>query len=181
MKDKISILYEEDICQVEVDAIVCEANLELEPEAEITKKIMEKAGEELLKQCNKFSDLKKGDAILTEIPNQKLQANYLIHAILCNLGEEAEEEDMMGAIRNALSLAKEKGFKTIAMPLIGAKAKAEASSKRANAGIPIKRAAELMLAEAKRHLEMETSLEKIFFVLQDHVAYDAFEEGFRQL
>lgn len=167
MKDKIKILYG-DICQTKVDAILCQTNTDLEAEDTITVKLMELGGDEVQAECNQFENLHKGKAVATTAG--KLPSKMLIHTIICNTGEHTEEDEMMLAIRSALNLANEKMLKSLSMPLIGE-----------STGIPIKRAAELMLAEVKRHLEGETSLEKVIFVLQDQAFYNALEEGFRQL
>ena len=168
MKEQIKIIHG-NICQVEVDGIICQANTELELESEITSKLIEAGGEEIQSECNQFSQLQKGNAVATTAGN--LPAKYLIHAVINHLNEEAEEEFMMLALRNALQVAKEKMLKTLSTSLIG----------EGNIGVPIKRAAELMLAEIKRHLEGESSVETIFFVTFDDSLYKAFEEGLRQL
>lgn len=168
MREKIEILYG-DICKIEVDAIICETNTNMEPDSEITDRLVRQGGDDVQIEYNRIANVQKGNAVATTAG--KLPAKLLISTIMSNPGEDAEEEEeMMVAVRNSLHLAKEKKLKTVSMPLIGARS-----------SIPIKRAAELILAEIKRHLEWETTLEKVFVVLDEDAAYEAFEEAYRQL
>ena len=168
MKNKIEIMYG-DISEIQADGIICQANTDLEIEDRITRRLVDKGEDTIRDACNQFANVKKGDAVITTAG--KLPAQFLIHTVITSMGDEVEEEDMMLGMRNALNLAKEKSLKTITMPLIGI----------GELGISIKRAAELMLAEIKRHLEAETSVERLIFVLEDEAQYEACEEEFRQL
>ena len=78
---------------------------------------------------------------------------------------------MCQAVRSSLTLAKEKGLKSIALPAIST----------GIYGFPIERAAPLMLKEAKRHLEGETDLERVLFCLYDEASYRVFEWAFASL
>lgn len=168
MKSNIDIILG-DICNVQVDGIICQANSDLEVEDSTTTRLIDQGEQNIRDECNQFDNLPKGSAVATSAG--KLPAKFLLHTIIHNMGEAVEEEEMMLAIRNALQLAKEKTLKSVAMPLMGI----------GNSGISIRRAAELMLAEVKRHLEAETTIEKIVLVLDDESTYCACEEAFRQL
>lgn len=167
MREMIDIIYG-DISKTKVDGIICQSNTDLDTNDEITARLMKLGGDIVQAECNQIQNIQKTSAVVTSAGN--LPAQYLIHTIMYNAGEEAQEDEMMLAIRSALNAAKEKMLKTISMPLIGE-----------SSGISIKRAAELMLAEVKRHLELETTLEKIFFMVNDDASYIALEEAYRQL
>ena len=167
MKEKIEIIKGE-ITKIKADAIFCQANTELETEDETSKIIIDAGGDNIQTACNELENLEKGSAAL--IKAGTLPVRYLIHVIINSVGEIAEEDQMMQALRHAFQLAKDKNLRRLVIPPIGE-----------SAGIPIKRAAELMLTEVKKHFDGETSIEKITMVVVDDVAYEAFDEALRQL
>ncbi len=169
MKDKLEIILG-DICQLEVEGILCQANSDLEPEDdEIVARLISEGGEAIRSACDQIEDSHKGHAVITTAG--KLPSQFLIHTIIRDAGECIVEEDMMQALRTALNLSKEKMLKSIAMYPMA----------RGRNGIPIKRSAEIIMAELKRHLEGETTLAKVIIALDDPASYEAFEEAFRQL
>ena len=168
MKGNIEILYG-DIWEASVDAIVCQANTDLEAEDSITTKLIEVGGDDIQAECNDIENAEVGQAVATNAG--KLPVKKLIHAMVYNVGEIITEESIMAAVRQSLLLTKELSLTSVAMPLLSGD----------NSDIPVKRAAELILAEVKRHLEGDTSLEKVLFVLNDETSYEAFEEGSRQI
>lgn len=168
MKDYVKIIYG-DICSVPADAIICEANTELESEEGISDRLFELGGDDIQNECHQFDSLTKGQAVSTCAG--KLSAKSIIHCIVKNSGEYIEEDEMMCSIRHALRIACEGGFHTVSLPLIGG----------GQSGIPIKRAAELILGEVKRHFDGETSIEQIQFVLEDREHAESVEEALRQL
>ncbi len=167
MKEKIKLV-DGNIWELDLEAILCHANTELEPEEETTKKIMEKGGDDIQRECNKSTNLQKGKAIIT--CGGKLPIQYVIHVILNEAGGMADEDILMIGMKEALNLAKEKQIKHLGIPMIGQSTE-----------VPVKRAAELILTEVKKHIEGETSIEIVTFVANDFYSYDAFEEGIRQL
>lgn len=167
MKEKIQIV-QGNICDAEVDCIICQANTELEMEDEITKKLIDIGGDEIHLQCNSYSSVQRGTAIITGAGN--LKAKHIIHAVINDLNEDTEEDQIMQAVRSALTLAKEREITSIALPLIGE-----------SSGIPIRRTAELILTEVKKHYESDSTIEKILFIVESDIAYQSIEEGVKQL
>lgn len=168
MKDRIHIA-QGDICSVHADAIICQANTNLEMEEATTRMLMETGGDEIQRECNQITGLEKGKAVLTS--GGKLKAKFLIHAVVNEMDEPADKDALMSAMREALLLAKQKGFRTILCPLIGQSDE-----------IPIKRAAELLLTEVKKHFDIPNStIERLIFVVNDDDAYEALEDAVRQL
>ena len=167
MKEKIKIVAK-DICSMEVDAIICQANTELEMEDRATWRMIERGGDVIHNECNGQESLTTGMSVCT--PAGKLLASYLIHAVINKRGEKAREDQTMTAIRSALNMAKEKQFQTLAIPLIGP-----------SAGIPVKRAAELILTEIKKHFDSDTTVESIILAAHSRASFEAFDEGLKQL
>ena len=167
MKDRIGLI-QGDICVINVDAIICHANTELETEDPITRQIFQAGGEDIIEECDRLTGLQKGKAVVTT--GGKLRTKHLIHAIINESKEESNEEELMATIREAFQVAKQNGYKTVALPLIGQ-----------NDEIPVKRAAELLLTEVKKHFDGHSCVEKIIFVVTEDYHYDALEEAIRQV
>lgn len=111
-----------DILKLNVEAVVNAANVDLIEGGGICGQIFEKAGREKLKKaCLKLSPIKPGEAVITDGFN--LYQKYIIHAvgpIYNEMYKEACEKILSNAYKNSLNLAKEKGIKSIAFPLISA-------------------------------------------------------------
>ena len=111
-----------DILKLKVDAVVNAANVDLLEGGGICGQIFEKAGREKLKEaCQILSPIKPGDAVITD--GFDLYQKYIIHAvgpIYNEMYKEACEKILSDAYRNSLNLAKKKGIKSIAFPLISA-------------------------------------------------------------
>lgn len=75
------------------------------------------------------------------------------------------EEHLRTAFRAGLAAARERGFRSVAAPALGAE----------RGGLPLQRSAEILIEEARRHLAGETSIEEIRFVLDGEPSYRVFE------
>jgi O-acetyl-ADP-ribose deacetylase (regulator of RNase III) len=81
-------------------------------------------------------------------------------------GGQATEEIVRAATQRALQVAREHQVRSIALPALGAGV----------AGLSLQRSAEILLEEVRRHLEEETTLEEVRFVLFGEPAYRVFEQ-----
>lgn len=162
MKGRI-VLREGDLTEERVDAIVNAANSNLLLGAGVAGAIRRKGGPSVQKECDEHGPIEVGDAAVTGAGD--LAAEYVIHAAAMAPGGRASEESVRSSMRRSLELAHEKGCRTLAVPAIGA----------GIAGFPMRRCAEVLLEEARRHLEGDTSLEEIRFVLFGEQAYRTFE------
>ena len=73
----------------------------------------------------------------------------------------------LGPSRRSFALASEKGCATIAVPAVGA----------GIGGFSPQRCAEVLIEEARAHLESETSLQEVRFVLFGEPMYRVFESA----
>lgn len=157
------VLREGDITEESVDAIVNAANSALQLGAGVAGAIRRRGGPQVQAECDRIGPIEVGQAAVTGAG--ELPARYVIHAAGMPPGGQATEESVRASMRASLERAREKGCRSIAVPAIGA----------GIAGFPMQRCAEVLLEEARRHLEGETSLEEIRFVLFGEPSLRVFE------
>ncbi len=157
------VLREGDITDQEVDAIVNAANSDLILGAGVAGAIRQKGGPTIQEECDRIGPIEVGDAAVTGAGN--LPARFVIHAAGMPPGGVATEESVRSAMRRSLELAREKQCRTVAVPAIGA----------GIAGFPLQRCAEILLEEARAHLEAGGGVEEIRFVLFGEPTYRVFE------
>ena len=109
-------LWQGDITELEVDAIVNAANAELFLGAGVAGAIRKKGGPSIQEECNRIGGTYVGGAVLTGAGN--LAAKYIIHAVGPRMGEGEEEIKLRNATMNSLLLAEEYRVESIAFPAI---------------------------------------------------------------
>ena len=161
--DRIKIM-EGDLTEMEVDAIVNAANNDLKLGAGVAGAIRKKGGPSIQEECDRIGTIEVGGAAITGAGNMK--ARHVIHAASMSLGNRTTEPNLRSSVKESLRLAKEHKLKSIAFPAIGTGV----------AGFPLGRCAEVMIEEAKKHLEEGSSLEQVYFVLFGEDAYQVFKK-----
>lgn len=157
------VLREGDITAESVDAIVNAANSALRLGSGVAGAIREGGGPSIQAECDAIGPIELGDAAVTGAGD--LPARYVIHAAGMPPGGQATESSVRSSARRSLELASERGCRSVAIPAIGAGV----------GGLSAQRAAEILIAEARAHLEGETSLEEVRFVLFGEPMYRLFE------
>jgi len=157
------LLAEGDITAAEVDAIVNAANTQLQLGAGVAGAIARRGGPAIQAECDAHGPVPLGGVALTG--GGSLPAKHVIHAAAMELGGQVGEASLRAATRASLALAAAHGFRTLAFPALGTGV----------GGFPMQRCAEVMLEEARRHLEGPTSLAEVRFVLFGEPAYRVFE------
>ncbi len=163
VKSKIE-LRQGDITEMAADAIVNAANNDLVLGGGVAGAIRRKGGPSIQAECDGIGPIEVGGAAITG--GGELKAGYVIHAASMRLGGRTTAESLRSSTRKSLMLADEKGLKTIAFPAIGTGV----------AGFAVDECARIMIDAVMEHLEGESSLEKVYFVLFDEGAFGAFKE-----
>lgn len=164
-RDKVRIS-QGDITECSTDAIVNAANNDLILGAGVAGAIRNKGGPAIQQECDRIGSVVLGEAAITT--GGKLKARFVIHAASMHLGGRTSEENLRASTRNSLLRANEHQLKSIAFPAIGT----------GIAGFPLDRCAQLMLQEARVHLNGPTTLGLVKFVLFDDVAFQTFIKAF---
>lgn len=149
-----------DITAQDVDAIVNAANSTLLGGGGVDGAIHRKGGPQILEQCKeirrtRFPDgLPTGEVALTT--GGRLPARYVIHTVgpITRPSQEPDSRLLAACYRNALALAAEKGFRSIAFPAISTGVY----------GYPRHRAAPVVSAAIESALAVETSVTEVRLV-----------------
>jgi O-acetyl-ADP-ribose deacetylase (regulator of RNase III) len=163
------VIQQGDLTDMDTDAIVNAANNDLQLGAGVAGAIRRKGGEEIQRECDAIGSIPVGYAAITG--GGKLAARHVIHAASMQLGGQTTAANLRNSVVHSLRIARERGLKTIAFPAVGT----------GIAGFPIEECASIMLHETAQHLKSETSLEKVYFVLFDDRACDAFNRAWEKL
>ena len=156
-------LCEGDLSDQEVDAIVNAANSALILGSGVAGAIARRGGPQIAEECAVIGPIEVGQCALTGAGT--LPARAIIHAAGMPPGGSADESSVRSAIRSALEMAVQEGFRSVAFPAIGAGV----------GGFSLQRCAEISLEEARKQAEVDTSLEEIRFVLFGEPAFRLFE------
>lgn len=165
--DKI-VLLQDDLTEADVDAIVNAANNDLQLGGGVAGAIRRKGGEQIQRECDAIGSIPVGGAAITS--GGRLRARHVIHAASMQLGGVTTERALRSSTAHALRIAAQNNLKTIAFPAVGT----------GIAGFPTRECAEIMLAEAQKHLQGATSLEQVQFVLFDKQSLEVFEQVWKE-
>lgn len=167
-------LIQGDITEQETEAIVNAANTTLLGGGGVDGAIHRAGGPTILEECKKIrakqGGCPTGEAVITTGGN--LKAKYVIHTVgpVWSGGKRKEDILLHNAYKNSLSLAKDKGIRSLSFPSISTGAY----------GFPIERAAGIALSTAQDFLKGYT-FEEVRFVLFSQKDLKIYEEAWKGL
>ena len=157
-------LYQGDITDMNVDAIVNAANAQLILGGGVAGAIRKKGGPQIQEECNIIGGTFVGGAVITT--GGKLKAKHVIHAVGPRMGEGDEDQKLKNATLNSLKLMDEHGLSSIAFPAIST----------GIFGYPIDKCAKIMISTTKEYLESDTQIKEVIFCLFSSSDYDVFNK-----
>ncbi|HKJ42390.1 MAG TPA: O-acetyl-ADP-ribose deacetylase [Sunxiuqinia sp.] len=158
-------LYQGDITEMHVDAIVNAANKSLLGGGGVDGAIHRAAGSKLLDECRDLNGCETGQAKITL--GYRLPARFIIHTVgpVWYGGKIGEQELLASTYRESLKLAKSYKLKTIAFPNI-------------STGVyhfPKELAAEIAINTVHDFLKNNSQIEEVTFCVFDDENYQIYE------
>jgi O-acetyl-ADP-ribose deacetylase len=162
----ILALFEEDITNESMDAIVNAANQHLAGSGGVDGAIHRAGGPVIMQECRKIGGCPTGHAVITTGGN--LKAKYVIHTVGPRYqgGNKGEAALLKSAHLESFKLASARKLKSIAFPAIST----------GIYGYPIHDAAHIALKTTIDYLKEHSDIERVCFVLFDRTTYTIFTE-----
>jgi len=156
---------EVDITTLEVDAIANAANTRLMHGGGVAGAIARAAGPELQRESQERAPIGLGEAV--ETTGGELPARWVIHAATMELGGPTSADIIRRATASTLAKADELGARSLALVAFGTGV----------GGFPLDEAARIEAEEVRRHLDGDSSLERVVFAVRGAEAREAFERA----
>jgi O-acetyl-ADP-ribose deacetylase (regulator of RNase III) len=155
-------LWNGDICELEVDAIVNPANLSLWMATGVGGAIKRAGGDEIEFAAVRQAPVALGESIVTTAGSLAVRA--VIHAVSLDRVRRTSGPVIDQAVRSAMARAREIDATSIAFPALGTGV----------GGFPLKEAARVMVTAVRDELERSPGIEHVIFALRGATAYEAF-------
>jgi O-acetyl-ADP-ribose deacetylase (regulator of RNase III) len=167
--DKLEV-FQGDITQFEVDAIVNAANKSLLGGGGVDGAIHRAAGPELLAECRTLGGCPTGEARITQ--GYRLPAKHVIHTVGPVYGGKPVDAQLLkNCYLSSLRLAGEHNFTSIAFPAISCGVY----------GYPIEDASKIAITTSYDFIYNNNVLEKIIFVLFSRADYNVYADYLKSL
>jgi O-acetyl-ADP-ribose deacetylase (regulator of RNase III) len=156
-------LWNGDICDLEVDAIVNAANVSLWMSTGVSGEIKRAGGDAIEFAAVRQAPVPLGNAVFT--PAGRLAAKVVIHAVSLDRDRRTNGEIIDRAVRSAMTLARELRVSSIAFPAMGTGV----------GGLPIDEAARVTVTAVRAELPQAPLIDHVTFAMRGAAAYDAFQ------
>ena len=156
-------LWNGDICDLEVDAIVNAANLSLWMSTGVGGEIKRAGGDSIEFAAVRQAPVPLGEAIVT--PAGSLAARAVIHAVSLDRDRRTTAEVIDRAVRSAIARAREIRAMSVAFPAMGTGV----------GGFPLDEAARVVVRAVREELPGSPTIEHVIFAMRGAAAYQAFE------
>ena len=158
-------LWNGDICELEVDAIVNPANPSLWMSTGVGQALKATAGEEVEFAAVRQAPVSIGDAIVT--PAGRLAARLVIHAVSLDRDRRTSAHAIETAVRNVFARAREHGVTSLALPALGTGV----------GRFPLDDAARIAVRTVRDELRRSPDVGAVTFAVRGVDAYAAFERA----
>ncbi len=155
-------LWNGDICELEVDAIVNPANLSLWMATGVGGAIKRAGGDAIEFAAVRQSPVPLGESIVTT--GGSLAAKAVIHAVSLDRDRRTSATIIESAVRSAMARARELDAESVAFPALGTGV----------GGFPLDEAARVTVATVRDELERSPGIDHVIFALRGASAYEAF-------
>jgi O-acetyl-ADP-ribose deacetylase len=156
-------LWNGDICDLEVDAIVNPANLSLWMSTGVSGAIKRAGGDDIEFAAVRQAPVTLGESIVTGSGN--LAARAVIHAVSLDRDRRTSGPVIEAAVRSAMARAREIGATSVAFPALGTGV----------GGFPLEESARITVAAVRDELERSPGIEHVTFALRGAAPYEAFQ------
>ena len=156
-------LWNGDICDLEVDAIVNPANLSLWMSTGVAGAIKRAGGDAIEFAAVRQAPVPLGESIVT--PSGDLAAKAVIHAVSLDRDRRTSGPVIEAATRSAMARAREMGARSVAFPALGTGV----------GGFPLEESARITVETVRDELERSPDIEHVTFALRGAAAYQAFQ------
>ncbi|MFL5869759.1 MAG: macro domain-containing protein [Solirubrobacterales bacterium] len=156
-------LWNGDICDLEVDAIVNAANLSLWMSTGVGGAIKRAGGDEIEFAAVRQGPVPLGSAVVT--PAGRLAARAVIHAVSLDRDRRTSGEIIEAAVRSAMSRAREIEASSIAFPAMGTGV----------GGFPLDEAARITLETLRDELHHSPTIQHVTLALRGAAVFQAFQ------
>ena len=158
-------LWNGDICDLEVDAIVNAANTTLWMATGVGGALKRAGGDAIEFAAVRQAPAPLGGAVIT--PAGTLAARVVIHAVSLDRDRRTSAATIESAVRSAMARAREAGVTSIAFPALGSGV----------GGFPLEEGARITVATVRDELPSSPSIGHVIFALRGAAAYAAFAEA----
>jgi O-acetyl-ADP-ribose deacetylase len=155
-------LWNGDICELEVDAIVNAAHLSLWMSTGVGGAIKRAGGDAIEFAAVRQAPVELGGAIVTSAG--KLAARAVIHAVSLDHQRRTTGAIIDSAVRNSMARAREMNAASIAFPALGTGV----------GGFPLDEAALVTVRAVRNELAQSPTIQHVIFAMRGAAAYKAF-------
>ncbi len=155
-------LWNGDICDLEVDAIVNAANLSLWMATGVSGALKRAGGDEIEFEAVRQAPVSLGESIVTGAG--RLAARAVIHAVSLDRDRRTSGPVIEAAVRSAFARARELGVASVAFPALGTGV----------GGFPLDEAARITVRTIREEIGRSPAITDVILALRGGAAYRAF-------
>ena len=157
-----------DVCDLEVDAIVTAASSSLWMSTGVGGAIKRAGGDSIKFAAIRQAPVPLGGAVVT--PAGTLAARAVIHAVSLDHDRRTTASTLEAAVRSAMLRAREIGATSIAFPALGSGV----------GGFPLAEGARITVATVRDELAASPTIAHVVFALRGAAAYQAFSQALQE-